>query len=203
MYRMNSLLIYDPQHTIGTSAGSYEGDYIRINFISTNFNNAISLKSGGSWSGNTFNATLQLWGKINKSVGISASAEVVAAAMTSAGDSGKEGKGIVSVNFKVNEGDYNLFVFEDIPIAGNVEYKNGWFMSAACIQYKDDVTLTVPIKLSPNQTEDFSLERTYNAGWNAAVAEFDTVYTLVSGSGVVGDDGYTRYRVSRNIVATK
>ena len=41
--------------------------------FSGNFSNAVSLSSGGSWSGNTFRATVKLWGKINKTISIGAS----------------------------------------------------------------------------------------------------------------------------------
>ena len=52
-------------------------DYKAVNF-SRDFSNAVSLKSGGSWSGNTFTATLKFFGddSFTKSIRISASVEV-------------------------------------------------------------------------------------------------------------------------------
>ena len=42
----------------------------------TTFSGAVSLASGGSWNGDTFTATVKLWGKINKTINISATATV-------------------------------------------------------------------------------------------------------------------------------
>lgn len=44
--------------------------------LSGNFSNAVSLSSGGSWSGNKFTATVKLWGKINKTITMTASVQL-------------------------------------------------------------------------------------------------------------------------------
>lgn len=55
-----------------TTIKSLKVDNETIDFSS--FNNAVSLSSGGSWSGDTFTATVKLWGKINKNISMKASA---------------------------------------------------------------------------------------------------------------------------------
>ena len=135
--------------------------------FSGNFSNAVSLSAGGSWSGNTFTATVKLWGKINKSISMSATASVNSAGMTSAGDSGKAGKGMVNVNFNVNGSGNHLYTFTDVPMDGRVEYNNGWAMSAMCIKYTSGKNfVTIPDKSTPNDTTTLNITATYDAGYN-------------------------------------
>ena len=102
------------------------GEYVPVNF-SRDFSNAVSYSSG-SWSGNTFNATLSFFnGKASKSVKISTSIAIVSAKILDAGQKGQNASGSITTRLTVGGSQKPDDTFtEAVRIDARPAYKDGW-----------------------------------------------------------------------------
>lgn len=178
--------------------------YVEVDF-SRDFSSAVSLSSGGSWSGNTFNATLSFFnGKISKGIGISATATMLGVSVTSSGESGRGGSGLASVMYSVN-GVGKTIEGATVEVDSSVAYKDGWQMAGYAVSYTSGATsVTVPAKnLGADKTTTLDISDTFDAGVAAGEGKFSSAgsrtwgYTTDSGQhwtayGRVGLTLYTK-----------
>lgn len=163
---MNSLMIYDPNHTIGTGAGVYEGDYIRINFSGTNFPDAISLNGGGSWNGYTFTATLTCWGKISKNLSMTAKVKLLDAQYLGFNASTFRATFKVNVERSVNGSAVAEELSWDSGIDVTVPVNYGWMKAADAVKYTSKAkSLTVPTGNTFDSTGSLDITPTWNDGY--------------------------------------
>lgn len=140
--------------------------------FSGNFSNAVSLKSGGSWSGNSFTATVSLWGKINKSISISAAVSV---------------KSIGIDTSMANDQNAVVNIVLDQSVNGNVRSVNstysqlnvsaislkGWVKAAGKISYTAGAKkVTIPKAGEYDGTASLDISKTYDAGYDSGKSDY-------------------------------
>ena len=137
--------------------------------FSGNFSNAVSLSSGGSWNGNTFTATVSLWGKINKSISISASVALESVTVDNAKYAAGYGDATVGLQQYVN----GVAVKRTLKLTGIANalamYSSGWQGAAAIVgrNYDGENTIYVPTASyngGEHSTTTFDITKTYNNG---------------------------------------
>lgn len=138
--------------------------------FSGNFSNAVSLKSSGSWSGNTFTATVRLWGKIDKNIRMTGSVELKAVTVKNAVYAAGYGDAEVTLALTVNGATKPQETLTLTGVANATAiYKNGWSGAASKIGvgYAGETELVVPTANyggDQYSTTTFDITPTFDAG---------------------------------------
>ena len=151
----------------------------------TTFENAVSLSSGGSWNGNTFTATVKLWGKINKTVSMSATVEVTSITV----DDSMYGDEYAVLNlvmkYTVNGSSKSNIAVSFPQVYVRQIAKKGWDLAGGKVSYTSGATtITVPETgaASYDKTKSLSILDTYNAGKTAGEGQFSKAALTLQGS---------------------
>ena len=165
-------------HEGKTGSGNSMKGYTPIDFSNLDFKNAVSLASGGSWSGGTFSATVSLWGKVNKSIGISAAVSVSNFTENSVTGS-DSGIGTVTLSYSVNNVSTGEKTYNNVSFSAPKIWKNGYdsghldatpkSMSVSSRNTDQQYLFTIVSNDDTTKTLACDVTTIYYGGWNACV----------------------------------
>ena len=164
----------------------------------------MSIKAGGSWSGDTFTATVSAFnGKITKNASISASvSEYDFEALSASSDYTTSGILSYKVKQYVN-GVQRTYSRANITCDASDIVAHGWAWAADKVAYSSgSKSVTVPKTVS-GETTSLDITATYNAGWNAcraAVLDSDSTGTYYSGTITTKYDAPTGGAQARSVI---
>lgn len=153
----------------------------------TTFENAVSLSSGGSWNGNKFTATVKLWGKINKTVSMSASVEVTSITVDDSMYTDEYAVLNLVMKYTVNGSSKSNISVSFPQVYVRQIAKKGWDLAGGKVSYTSGATsVTVPKTgaASYGDTSSLSIADTYNAGKTAGEGQFTKAALTLQGSSV-------------------
>lgn len=165
----------------------------------------MSIKAGGSWSGNTFTATMSAFnGKITKAASITATATIEGVNLDSSMYNDEYAVFDIVYKKTVNgSSSGNITVgFTQVHVRPIAE--KGWKLAAEKVSYSNgSKSVTVPKAGKYDDTESLDISKTYNAGWNAcraAVLDSDSTGTYYSGTITTKYDAPTGGAQARSVI---